>query len=100
MIPYSNAEYYAHIAEDGRIQTVKQHLAQTAERSAYFANSFHAEEQGRLIGLAHDIGKCSDAFQNRLNGGEIETILQPARRARRSRGRAGVSGLALVCPLW
>jgi CRISPR-associated endonuclease/helicase Cas3 len=29
------------------------------------------EEQGRLIGLAHDTGKCSIPFQERLKGGRI-----------------------------
>ncbi len=60
--------YLAHIAEDGRTQTVPAHLEGTAERCAAFANAFGAEEQGRLVGLAHDIGKYSDAFQRRLRG--------------------------------
>ena len=66
-----NTNYLAHIAEDGRIQTVLEHLSNTAELCARFASAFGAEEQGRLIGLAHDIGKCSTEFQNRLSGGYI-----------------------------
>lgn len=60
--------YLAHRAEDGREQTVQEHLSGTAERCAGFASAFGAEGQGRLAGLAHDIGKYSDAFQERLRG--------------------------------
>ena len=66
-----NAEYLAHIAEDGRKQTVSEHLQNTADFCAHFAEAFKADELGRLIGLAHDVGKCSVEFQNRLNGGSI-----------------------------
>ncbi len=65
------AFYLAHRAEDGREQTLQEHLEGTAALCARFARSFHAEPQGRLVGLAHDIGKCSSAFQKRLRGGPI-----------------------------
>ena len=55
--------YLAHVAEDGREQTVLAHLEGTAALCAAFAAGFDAGEQGRLAGLAHDIGKYSDAFQ-------------------------------------
>lgn len=61
--------YLAHIAQDGRQQTASEHLNGTAELCAGFAASFGAEDQGRLAGLAHDLGKYSAAFQRRLNGG-------------------------------
>lgn len=61
--------YLAHIAQDGRRQTVSEHLNGTAELCAGFAAAFGAENQGRLAGLAHDLGKYSAAFQRRLNGG-------------------------------
>ena len=61
--------YLAHISEDGREQSVLEHLTGTAELCSQFAAAFGAEEQGRLAGLAHDIGKYSDAFQRRLHGG-------------------------------
>ena len=61
--------YLAHISDDQRQQTVLEHLEGTAALSSRFAASFGAEEQGRLVGLAHDIGKYSDAFQRRLQGG-------------------------------
>ena len=61
--------YFAHISEDGRKQSIEEHLQGTVDRCAAFAKEFGAEEQGRFIGLLHDIGKYSDEFQKRLHGG-------------------------------
>lgn len=61
--------YLAHLSEDGREQTVAAHLHGTAELCAQFADAFGARAQGYLAGMAHDIGKYSDAFQRRLHGG-------------------------------
>ena len=53
-------------------QTVARHLTGTAELCRGFASAFGAEADGELVGLAHDIGKCTDAFQDRLlNDGPI-----------------------------
>ncbi|MDE7244478.1 MAG: CRISPR-associated helicase Cas3' [Oscillospiraceae bacterium] len=62
--------YLAHISEDHRRQTVLQHLEGTAGLCARFAAPFGAGELGKLVGLAHDIGKYSEAFQRRLQGEE------------------------------
>ena len=59
-------EYYAHISDDGRRQTVAEHLTGTAALCRSFAGAFGAEAEGELMGLAHDIGKCTDGFQKRL----------------------------------
>ncbi|MBQ6432004.1 MAG: CRISPR-associated helicase Cas3' [Oscillospiraceae bacterium] len=59
-------EYYAHVREDGKTQTVEEHLRGTAELCGSFADAFQSREQGTLIGNAHDIGKFSAAFQKRL----------------------------------
>lgn len=64
-------KYLAHRSEDGRKQTVQEHLRGTADLCAQFAAAFSAAAQGELVGLAHDIGKNSQAFQDRLNGGRI-----------------------------
>ncbi len=60
-------EYYAHIAGDSlRRQTVAEHLTGTAALCGKFAAAFGAEAEGELAGMAHDIGKCTEGFQNRL----------------------------------
>lgn len=65
----ASQKYLAHKSEDNRSQTVLEHLNGTADLCARFAAAFGAEDQGRLAGLTHDIGKYSDAFQRRLNNG-------------------------------
>ena len=62
-------EYLAHLTEDGRKQTVFDHLTGTASLCSSFAAAFDAEDQGCLTGMAHDIGKYTDTFQRRLHGG-------------------------------
>ena len=59
-------KYLAHIAEDGREQTVKEHLDGTAELARLFAKPLGMEEQAYQIGYLHDIGKYSREFQERL----------------------------------
>lgn len=65
--------YYAHTRPlpDGgtEYQTVWQHLSGTASLCRRFAADFGAEADGWLAGLAHDLGKCTPEFQNRLLGG-------------------------------
>ena len=61
--------FYAHIREDGKTQTVEEHLNGTAARCADFASRFGEEQRGKMLGYAHDIGKCSEEFQKRLRGG-------------------------------
>ena len=60
--------YLSHCAEDGRQEAVLQHLQETAAMAEAFASVFGAGPQGYLAGLMHDIGKYSDAFQDRLRG--------------------------------
>ncbi len=61
-----NHYYLAHIAEDGREQTILEHLEGTARLAQEFASAFGAEEVGYLAGICHDIGKYSTAFQKRI----------------------------------
>ena len=61
--------YLAHLAEDGREQTVLEHLQGTAALAGEFARPFGGEGQAELAGLAHDLGKYSAGFQRRLTGG-------------------------------
>lgn len=62
-------EYLAHIAEDGRVQTVSEHLSGTGALAAEFGAAFGASNEARYAGTLHDIGKYSAAFQHRLRGG-------------------------------
>ncbi|MBD5083550.1 MAG: CRISPR-associated helicase Cas3' [Clostridiales bacterium] len=66
------SHYLAHIAQDGREQTVLEHLKGTARLAANFASDFGAEEQGRLTGIVHDLGKYSIEFQRRLRGNAVQ----------------------------
>ena len=63
--------YYAHVRQDEttgdrQFQTVAEHLRGTAALSRGFASAFGAAADGEAVGLLHDIGKCTEAFQNRL----------------------------------
>jgi CRISPR-associated endonuclease/helicase Cas3 len=65
--------YYAHSTDDKTKcgwQPLFDHLAGTACRSGRFAARFGAEAWGRACGILHDLGKYSDEFQLRLEGGQ------------------------------
>ncbi len=66
-------EYLAHKRNetDGKEQLLKTHLENTAELCSDFAKSIGKEEYGKLLGMLHDIGKYSEAFQKRIRGGSI-----------------------------
>lgn len=65
-----NKDYLAHISDD-RTQTVVEHLEGTAALCGEFAAAFGCREHGEAVGSMHDVGKCSDEFQQRLLGGKI-----------------------------
>lgn len=86
-------EFLAHISDDGRKQTVQEHLEGTARLCSEFAAAFDAAEQGYLAGISHDIGKYTEAFQRRLHGGpKVDHATAGAIEC----ARAG-SGQAAVC---
>ena len=63
----------AHVSEDGRLHELREHLFGTAQRAAVFASVFGFRQWGWVAGLWHDLGKYSQAFQNKLQaaaGGE------------------------------
>ena len=68
------SEYLSHISADNRKQTISEHLHGTADLCGKFASHIRAEELGRLTGLAHDLGKYSPEFQQRLqnNGKKVD----------------------------
>ena len=61
--------YFAHIAKDGKKQSVDDHIQGCAKLCEFFASAFGAQQFGRLAGITHDIGKFSEGFQRRLDGG-------------------------------
>ena len=66
-------KYLAHI--DGkREQSIKEHLEGTAVLAAEFAKSFKKEQWGYCAGMLHDIGKYSDAFQERIRGNNTNQV--------------------------
>ncbi|MFX4262330.1 CRISPR-associated helicase Cas3' [Pelotomaculum propionicicum] len=69
--------YYGHTKEDPitkkvlhkeHWQLLKSHLNEVACMTEERAAKFGAGKLGRIIGLAHDLGKYSEAFQKRLEG--------------------------------
>lgn len=61
-----NRPFIAHIADDGRIQSIDEHLCGTSELSGKFAEVFDAREPGEFIGAYHDIGKYSIPYKKRI----------------------------------
>ena len=66
--------YIAHKCDDGRKQSVKDHLTNTANMAAGFAQAFGAEKLAFQCGLYHDIGKYSSEFQDYINGGSCKRV--------------------------
>ncbi|WP_192903035.1 CRISPR-associated helicase Cas3' [Pelotomaculum propionicicum] len=69
--------YYGHTKEDLKTkkvlpkehwQLLKSHLNEVALMTEERTAKFGAGKLGRIIGLAHDLGKYSEAFQKRLDG--------------------------------
>lgn len=57
----------AHITDDGRVHTLKEHLEGTAKLTSAFAAEFGCGEWGYLAGLWHDLGKYSPDFQKKIH---------------------------------
>lgn len=62
--------YYAHTKGDDPTnwQTLKDHLTSTARLAAEFGQDAGVSELAYIAGIVHDLGKYSQAFQNRLKG--------------------------------
>ncbi len=56
----------SHTSEDGRREPVRDHLREVAEMAAAFAEPFGAAGWAYAAGMAHDIGKYSEAFQDHI----------------------------------
>jgi CRISPR-associated endonuclease/helicase Cas3 len=63
--------FYAHSTDSknkDEWQPLEIHLWNVAKMARIFADNFGAGNWGELLGLLHDAGKASDAFQRRLEG--------------------------------
>lgn len=61
--------FWAHSHRDpARWQPLREHLHQVAELAAAKAQAFGEQENGRLAGTLHDLGKYGELFQRRLEG--------------------------------
>lgn len=83
-------EYLAHIREkDTTGQPLLDHLIKVSRKCGEFASKVKLKEQGELIGLLHDIGKYSDAFQRYLRsaGGILNSDEGDFIDARRMKGK-------------
>lgn len=66
-------KYIAHTSKDGRVQSVKDHLVQTAELSRDNAIP-EFKEIAYCCGLYHDLGKYSPEFQNYIQNNGSKTV--------------------------
>lgn len=87
--------HIAHKTEDGREQTVLEHLQGTASRCAGFADGLPWQSMAREIALWHDVGKYSAAFQRRIRGENIRAEHSLA-GALETHGRYPVAGLMMA----
>jgi len=77
-------KYYAHTAtgddgkplaeSSGKWQPLATHLTNVADLASRFAKPFNLEDEARLAGLLHDLGKYADKFQARLHNPAIHGI--------------------------
>jgi CRISPR-associated endonuclease/helicase Cas3 len=65
-IKKAKIEFYGHISEDGRREPLIDHLRLTAHKAADFGAAIGSRDLAYAAGMLHDIGKYSEAFQNRL----------------------------------
>ena len=61
-------ELIAHRSDDERLQPFSDHSNHVAALAAGFAAEFGGQEQAHILGLLHDIGKCSPEGQKRMRG--------------------------------
>jgi len=61
--------YYAHSGNDyEKWHLLKEHLASVSRLAGEHLAGWQGEDEAKLAGLLHDLGKYGERFQNRLNG--------------------------------
>ena len=62
-------EYLAHIRRDeSAVQTIRAHLLRVGDLMASYAEKMELSATARLIGVLHDLGKCSREFAPQAPG--------------------------------
>jgi CRISPR-associated endonuclease/helicase Cas3 len=64
------SEYYSHSHPSGRFLLLASHLQTVAKRAYEYAKPLGFEDEARITGLLHDLGKYGHLFQRRLRGEE------------------------------
>ena len=63
--PTEKPDFVAHVRGEGKVcQSLESHLYGVGQLSARMAEKFGLSTQGELLGLLHDLGKYSTAFQS------------------------------------
>jgi CRISPR-associated endonuclease/helicase Cas3 len=63
--------FLAHSAYDfGRVHTLEEHLSSVGRMAAESASGAPWKSEAELAGLLHDLGKCGDSFQRRLESAD------------------------------
>ncbi len=86
--------FFAHStarADKSDWQSLAEHLTAVGDLAATFASDFGAQSLARAAGLLHDLGKYTQAFQQRLEGGKpVDHSTWGARIATELFGQAGI----------
>ncbi len=59
-------DYFAHITDDLKTQPLEEHLENTGELAASFAEVMNESAVARMLGRLHDLGKYGEQWQNYL----------------------------------
>ena len=89
--------YAAHIRDDGKVQTIKEHLEGTATLARSFAEGFSSGDYGYFCGMLHDIGKYSQQFQKRIHGASQKVDHSSAGAVEINRELPGLGWLFAYC---
>lgn len=83
-------EPIAHLSEDGRSQSLLDHLTGVANLAAGMAAAFGCSEWGHLAGLWHDLGKFSLEFQQYIETAkDPDSHIEGAKKGRVDHSSAG-----------
>ena len=70
----SYTEIIAHIAEDGKVQTLSEHAKAVAELASGFAAEFNNADWAAAAAMWHDLGKADPSWQNYIRGKGPRTV--------------------------